>query len=100
MTETIEVDAVFGRIESFVDDLITDQILEFGAHTRPDLALLLSILESGDFVFDIGAHVGTFAAPIARKVGVSGKVLATEALTTNYEVLTRNMARLGLQDRV
>jgi len=100
MTETIEVDAVFGRIESFVDDLITDQILEFGAHTRPDLALLLSILESGDFVFDIGAHIGAFAAPIARKVGVSGKVLATEALTTNYEVLTRNMARLGLQDRV
>jgi hypothetical protein len=64
MTDTIAVDTTFGRIETFVDDLITNQLLQFGAHTRPELALLLSIIEPGDFVFDVGAHIGTFSAPV------------------------------------
>jgi Methyltransferase FkbM domain len=74
MTDTIAVDTTFGRIETFVDDLITNQLLQFGAHTRPELALLLSIIEPGDFVFDVGAHIGTFSAPVARRVGPTGKV--------------------------
>jgi FkbM family methyltransferase len=100
MADTIAVDAIFGRIESFADDLITDQILQFGAHTRPELALLLSVIEPGDFVFDVGAHIGTFAAPMAGRVGPTGKVLAIEALPTNFDVLTRNVTTLGLHDRI
>jgi FkbM family methyltransferase len=100
MADTIAVDAIFGRIESFVDDLITDQILQFGAHTRPELALLLSVIEPGDFIFDVGAHIGTFAAPMAGRVGPSGKVLAIEALPINFDVLTRNVTTLGLHGRI
>jgi FkbM family methyltransferase len=100
MADTIAVDTIFGRIESFVDDLITDQILQFGAHTRPELALLLSVIEPGDFIFDVGAHIGSFAAPIAGRIGPTGKVLAVEALPINFDVLIRNVATLGLHDRV
>jgi FkbM family methyltransferase len=96
MPKTVNVEAVFGRIESFLDDLITDQIVSFGAHTRPELALLLSVIEPGDAVFDIGAHIGTFAIPIAQKVGSFGKVLAVEAQPTIFDVLNRNVKNLNL----
>jgi FkbM family methyltransferase len=100
MTGTVAANAVFGRIESFVGDMITDQLLQFGAHTRPELALLLSVIEPGDFVFDVGARIGTFSVPIATQVGPSRKVLAIEALTTNFDVLARNITSLGLNCRV
>jgi FkbM family methyltransferase len=100
MTETIVIDAIFGQIESFADDLITDQILRFGAHTRPELALLLSVIEPGDFIFDVGAHIGTFALPLARRIGPTGKVLAVEGLPTNFDLLSRNIVTLGLDDRI
>ena len=65
-----EVDTIFGRIRAFPGDLITEQLVSFGAHTRPELAFLLNMVDEGDGVFDLGAHIGTFALPIARKVGL------------------------------
>ena len=43
----LEVDTVFGRIWTFDNDIITNQILQFGAHTRPELAFLLSVIRPG-----------------------------------------------------
>jgi FkbM family methyltransferase len=96
----VEVTATFGTMMAFKHDLITDQILEFGAHTRPELAFLLSMLDPGDRVFDVGAHIGTFAIPIARKVGPSGRVLAVEGDAANFKLLRQNIARNGLTDVV
>jgi hypothetical protein len=76
--ERIKVTAIFGTVVAFKDDLITQQIIRFGAHTRPELAFLLNIINPRDKVFDIGAHIGTFAIPIAAKVGSQGRVLAVE----------------------
>lgn len=100
MPNTIEVDALFGRIEAFSDDLITDQIVSFGAHTRPELAFFLSVVEAGDAVFDIGGHIGTFAIPIAQKVGTAGRVLVVEGSLANFGVLSRNVSRLALSQIV
>jgi FkbM family methyltransferase len=94
--EEIEVEAVFGKILAFKRDLITRQILNFGAHTRPELAFLLSMIDAGDKVFDIGAHIGTFAIPIARKTRESGRVLAVEADRRIFDVLVENIAQNGL----
>ena len=91
----IEVDAMFGRIEAFADDLITDQIIAFGAHTRPELALLLSMVDAGDSVFDLGGHIGSFAVPLAQKAGASGRIVVVEGLAETCAVLERNMRRLG-----
>jgi hypothetical protein len=63
----IEMDAMFGTVYAFADDLVTDQMISFGAHTRPELAFLMSVVQSGDTVFDIGGHIGTFAIPLAQK---------------------------------
>jgi FkbM family methyltransferase len=89
----VEVDATFGRIETFVNDVATNQIKKFGAHTRPELAFLLSVVSDGDAVFDIGGHIGTFAIPLAQKVGPRGRVLVVEASPATFAVLDRNIAR-------
>lgn len=96
MSDTMDVDTIFGRIESFSDDLITNQLLSYGAHTRPELAFFLSVVRPGDFIFDIGGHVGTFTIPIAHKIGPSGRLLAIEGSETHLAVLSRNVERLKL----
>lgn len=100
MPAIIEVDTIFGRVEAFEGDMITKQLLAFGAHTRPELAFFLSVVEPGDAVFDIGAHVGTFALPLAHRVGTAGAVLAVEGSPTFHDLLRRNIDRNGLSDRV
>jgi FkbM family methyltransferase len=88
----IRVQARFGPLWVFSDDLITNQILDFGAHTRPELAFFRTIIRPGDRVFDLGAHVGTFAVPIAQSVGPAGRVLAVEAAPQHAELLKRNLS--------
>jgi len=93
-TDTLQyVDTIFGRIECFQNDLITDQLLSFGAHTRPELAFLLSVVDPGDRIFDIGGHIGTFAVPLAQRSGVKHGTVIVEALRSTYAVLTRNVER-------
>ena len=92
----IEVEAIFGRLLAFPDDLITNQIMKFGAHVRPELAMLLTMIAPGDRVFDLGAHIGTFTIPIAQKAGPAGKVLAVEALPRTFRVLQRNLRKNGV----
>ena len=91
----VEVDATFGRMEAFANDLATSHIKKFGAHARPELAFLLSMVDEGDAVFDIGGHIGTFAIPLAQKVGPRGRVLVVEASPANFALLGRNIARLA-----
>ena len=82
-------------MEAFANDLVTNQIKKFGAHTRPELAFLLSVVDEGDAVFDIGGHIGTFAIPLAQKVGPSGRVLVVEPSPSNFTLLSRNITRLA-----
>ena len=87
---------LFGPFACFPDDLINRQLMTFGAHTRNELALLLAFVDAGDVVYDIGAHIGAFAVPLAAAVGVSGRLVAVEANIDNYERLLRNLASRGL----
>ena len=89
----VEVESIFGRIEAFADDLITDQIVAFGAHTRPEIAFLLSVVDEGDRVFDLGGHIGSFAIPLAKKVGPRGSIVVVEGLPETFAVLERNLKR-------
>jgi FkbM family methyltransferase len=93
----MQVQAIFGPLLAYEDDLITNQILKFGAHTRPELAMLLSVIASGDHVFDLGAHIGTFTIPIAKKVGTEGRVLAVEAFPRTHRILCKNLRMNGQQ---
>jgi FkbM family methyltransferase len=87
---------IFGPFACFANDLINRQLLTFGAHTRNELALLLAFVDAGDVVYDIGAHIGTFAVPLAAAVGASGRLVAVEANVDTYDRLLRNLASHGL----
>jgi FkbM family methyltransferase len=54
----------------------------------------------GDHVFDIGAHIGTFAIPMAQRVGTTGMVVAVEAQSDNFALLIGNIAANGLDNRI
>lgn len=98
--EVIVIQAIFGEVLAFRGDLITGQLLEYGAHTRCELAFLSYFVDEGDTVVDLGAHIGTFTVPLAQRVGQRGRVVAVEADPRNYDLLVANVERAGLSERV
>lgn len=91
---TMNVQTNFGEMCAFVDDLITEQLINYRAHTRTELAFLLAVLDPGDTVFDLGAHIGTFTLPLASRIGQGGRLLAVEAAFETFELLQKNIGRL------
>lgn len=87
---TVEVYSDFGPIVAFRDDLITRQIRRFGNHTRPEFAFATSVLDPRMAVFDIGAHIGTFALTALRKV-CPDRVLAVEGNAAAHALLRKNL---------
>ena len=88
-----------GRSGDFVlprGDLLLHQILEYGGHTRPEVALLATIVRLGDTILDVGAHVGTFTVPLARAAGADGLVCAFEPTQWSYDLLLLNIELNGL----
>lgn len=53
--------------------------------------LMLSKINIGDVVVDIGANIGYDTVLFADKVGKSGKVIAIEPDPTNFEILQKNI---------
>ena len=98
--KTVKVQTIFGEVIAYENDLITSHLLEFGAHGRSDLAFLLSVIEEGDKVFDLGAHIGTYSIPIAKKIKEKGKLLAIEGVSETHDILVRNVINNSLSDRV
>ena len=47
--------------------------------------------KKGDIVLDCGAHVGKYALPAAKLVGVEGTVIAIEPHPENYNALLKNI---------
>lgn len=88
----IKVNGIHGDFWSFENDLITNQIIEFGAHTRNEIALVFDQIAPEGICVDIGAHIGTFTIPMAKKIGPSGKVLSIEGSAETASLLVKNIA--------
>lgn len=82
------------------DDLLTHQLHDFGAHQRGTLNVLLALLEPDDVVLDVGAHIGTFTIPLARRLGSSGLVFSVEGMRENRGLLELNVRKNAVEDRV
>ncbi|WP_413701739.1 hypothetical protein ACLKMH_09390 [Psychromonas sp. KJ10-10] len=59
------VHTMYGDFTCWKNDLITDQLKAYSAHTRNELAMLSTIIQEGDNILDIGAHIGTFSIPFS-----------------------------------
>ena len=69
-----------------------------GVYEPETLAVILDHLRPGDVFVDIGANIGAFTLPAARKVGKTGRVLAAEASADIFLYLLRNVAVNGAND--
>jgi FkbM family methyltransferase len=56
--------------------------------------------KAGEVVFDVGAHIGSFALKAARLVGEEGLVVALEPELENYKILEENIKLNGLENIV
>jgi FkbM family methyltransferase len=89
-----------GGFRAMAGDLITNQLVDFGAHTRNELAMVLEHIGEADVCVDIGAHIGTYAIPIAQKLGPKGRLLAVEGSGAIYELLQANVCENGLIHKI
>ena len=77
--------------------------LERGEREReenPDLAIRLLRIRQGATVADIGAGSGYMTVRLARAVGPTGKVFATDIQAGMLTLLRQNVARAGLENVV
>lgn len=91
---------IYGHFQTLKGDMITDQLKQYSAHTRNELAMLKSLIADGDNIIDIGAHIGTFAVPFARFNKGKGKIFSFEADPDNYNLLKQNITENGLDDTI
>jgi FkbM family methyltransferase len=72
---------------------VTFEIASTGEYEPITRSACIDALEAGGTFVDIGAHVGLFAVPAAKAVGVDGRVVCFEPDPDNRRLLERNVAR-------
>ena len=89
--QTSRVIARRGGIKYSLDlrDNVQRTLYFTGSYARPVRELMLSETRPGDTVVDVGAHVGVYALPIARKLDLAGdgRIYAFEPAPDNISVL-------------
>ncbi len=58
---------------------------------EPEYGLLSDLLQSGDWVIDVGANVGHYTKRFSELVGPRGRVLAFEPVPTTFSLLAGNV---------
>jgi FkbM family methyltransferase len=77
-------------------DLITPYVLrEQQDFFEDELPFVRQLLQPGQNVIDIGANYGTYALPMAQKVGASGHVWAFEPSSSTAQFLSQGIAANG-----
>ena len=69
-----------------------------GLHDFNEMAFLLHFLREGDVFFDIGANVGSYTLLASGLSKV--KSVALEPVSSTFDLLVKNIALNGLQDKV
>lgn len=73
-------------------------LLVDGVYELASIEFILDSLQPGSTFVDVGANVGAFTLPAARRVGPSGCVVAIEPSAAVYPYLQRNVAASGLNN--
>ena len=67
-----------------------------GVYEPETFALIMRELQPGGVFVDVGANIGVFTIPAARRVGSEGRVVAAEASSEIFAYLTRNVEANGV----
>lgn len=76
------------------------RLITKGGMAEPELALLGRFVKPGTCVVDAGANFGLYTKTLAELVGPSGRVYSIEPVPETFDILTSNVARLGLRNVV
>lgn len=85
-------------LASSVQKEMNDTLQAGDAYENATTAFMLRTIQPGDFVVDVGAHIGYFTLLMAALVGPLGRVLAFEPNPENYQRLLGHLAANGLQN--
>lgn len=98
---TTEFATRHGTIAAFAaDHPIATALARYGEWAEAELETLLTFVQAGDIVLDVGAHIGVFTLAFAHKVGARGRVFSFEPQPVLFDLLIRNLSRNDLADRV
>ncbi|MEO0394050.1 MAG: FkbM family methyltransferase [Pseudomonadota bacterium] len=68
-------------------------LAHYGELYDPQISVLLELLEGDDLVIDVGAGIGAYTVPLARKLLVKGGVVhAFEPARLNHQMMVMNVA--------
>jgi FkbM family methyltransferase len=73
------------------DQVISRQLKRNGAYSGTETGLILKILNPGDFVVNVGAHIGYFSVLMAKKLYPDGHVFSFEPDPKNFQILEKNV---------
>lgn len=79
-------------------NLIEDGILVHPSYNGVEIDFLLAATPPGGVFVDLGANVGLYTLPLARKAGPAGRVLAVDANPDIVAALAFNLAASGLDN--
>ena len=97
--KTVSLDR--GTISFFADDEYIGRALSAdGGYSPQECEFLCRLVGAGDCVVEIGANIGAITVPLARAVGMSGRVLAFEPQPESFALLERNVHDNGLSEIV
>ena len=95
-----EVNTKHGLFQFCVNDqFIGTALKEYGEFSEIELSIMSKFIKKDDFVFDIGANIGAFTIPFAKKVQKNGKVFTFEP-QPNVHNLLKNNVKLNNLDNV
>ena len=80
------------------DEFIGLSMREYGEFSEIELSLMLKFIMKDDVVFDIGANIGAFTVPFAKKVGDFGEIYSFEPQKLIYEILNENVNKNKLKN--
>jgi FkbM family methyltransferase len=69
-----------------------------GHFERENLEYVLATARAGEVFVDVGANVGLYSVPVARRVGPAGRVLALEPCPPTAAKLRENIRRNGQEN--
>lgn len=87
------VDTIYGQYNVLSSDYISKKLLNGVYYEKDKIDKVLSHLNEGDVVVDVGANLGIHSIPYGKKIGENGKLYLFEPQCVIYNLLEKNVKR-------
>jgi len=89
---------IINNIKYFLDKHDSLGLSITNIHEKTETELVKQEIQEGDYVVDVGAHIGYFSLIFSKIVGKQGKVFSFEAEPSNFEILKKNLKENNIQN--